>query len=293
MYVSCLSSVLFYCNSYGTCVWNKRWWWQQIHNKSKQWSFSICPTSSPFLPRVYSPHLPSFILAPFSLISPNPTFSRLFPLLHFLLCTIPLEFHKLKSGRTLSSQIVAGILLSYCMQQSLYVVIAQVKSYKINNSVQIYYAGRVIAITVKQRSSFLTLMRSDAASVLFVPSVWRPTHLFYGADVIRQKASFCMFGPRLPYTLVYDSRKMETEYTQLTGRNNISSPREGCEILCAKYCDKYVCLSVSSLAQFEINEAELHQIIVCLLPMTVVGPSLVTLWYVMYFRFCGWCHVFT
>jgi len=27
LYVSCLSSVLFYCNFYGPCVWNKRWWW--------------------------------------------------------------------------------------------------------------------------------------------------------------------------------------------------------------------------------------------------------------------------
>ena len=34
LYVPCLSSVLFYCNFYGPCVWNKRWWWLQTYKKT-------------------------------------------------------------------------------------------------------------------------------------------------------------------------------------------------------------------------------------------------------------------
>ena len=30
----------------------------------------------------------------------------------------------------------------------------------------------------------------------------------------------------------------------------------------------------------------------CVLPMTVVSPTLASLQYVMYFRFCEWRHVF-
>jgi len=33
--------------------------------------------------------------------------------------------------------------------------------------------------------------------------------------------------------------------------------------------------------------------ILCTLPVAVLGPSLMALWYVMYFRFCGWRHLFT
>jgi len=63
----------------------------------------------------------------------------------------------------------------------------------------------------------------------------------------------------------------------------------------AKYCDKYVCLSICPLAYPEnlAVAVELYQICYacCLWPW--LGLDGAPLWYVMYIRFCGWRHVFT
>jgi len=56
----------------------------------------------------------------------------------------------------------------------------------------------------------------------------------------------------------------------------------------------FVCLSsVCLFAWLKKHMAKLHQIfcVCCLRPW--LGPALAVPWYVMFFQFCGWCHVFT
>jgi len=56
--------------------------------------------------------------------------------------------------------------------------------------------------------------------------------------------------------------------------------------LAAKYCDEYVCLTVCPLAYLENHTVELYKFF----SASCLWPGLCPL---MYFRFCGWRHVFT
>jgi len=67
--------------------------------------------------------------------------------------------------------------------------------------------------------------------------------------------------------------------------------------MAAKCCDEYVCLSdclpvclPARTTRKPHGRTEPNFRACC--PWPWLGPPLVGLWYVMYFRFCGWCHIF-
>jgi len=53
-----------------------------------------------------------------------------------------------------------------------------------------------------------------------------------------------------------------------------------------------VCESVCPIAYVKNHTAKLHEICACY-AWPWLGPALITVQYIMYFRFCWWCHVFT
>ena len=65
----------------------------------------------------------------------------------------------------------------------------------------------------------------------------------------------------------------------------------------AKYCDERfcmsVCLSVCPLAYLKIHLSKLHEIFCTCYTGLWLGLLLTTVWYIMYFPFCGWRHVFS
>jgi len=60
----------------------------------------------------------------------------------------------------------------------------------------------------------------------------------------------------------------------------------------AKYCDERVCMSVC-LSSITTHTSKRHEIFRTCYQWPWFGPSLTTVQYVMYFRFCGWRHRFT
>jgi len=65
-----------------------------------------------------------------------------------------------------------------------------------------------------------------------------------------------------------------------------------CSYFTTKYCDEHVCLFIYPIAypgnhMYELRELCVH------VGMALARSLLLALWYVMYFRFCGWRHVFT
>ena len=73
----------------------------------------------------------------------------------------------------------------------------------------------------------------------------------------------------------------------LPARGVITSPRRRN----AKYCYQHVCMSVCPLQYPKTHMSMTFSIQCYLWPW--LGPSLTTMQYVMYFRFCGWRHDFT
>jgi len=61
----------------------------------------------------------------------------------------------------------------------------------------------------------------------------------------------------------------------------------------AKSCDQRVCMSVCPLAYLKNHMFKLHEIFCTCYMWPWFGSCLTTVQYVMYFRFCGWRHVFT
>jgi len=59
-------------------------------------------------------------------------------------------------------------------------------------------------------------------------------------------------------------------------------------------CELLVCLSVCPRGYLQNHTRDLYEIFLCMLPMAVARSSsgVVAIAYVMYFRFCGWHHVF-
>ena len=61
----------------------------------------------------------------------------------------------------------------------------------------------------------------------------------------------------------------------------------------AKYCDQHVCVSVCLLTYLKQHTYKFHPIFRTCYLWPWLGPPLMEMWHVMYFRFCGWRHVFT
>ena len=60
----------------------------------------------------------------------------------------------------------------------------------------------------------------------------------------------------------------------------------------AKYCNQYVCMSVCPQAYLKNRSFKVHEIFCKCYPGPWLSPPLITVEYDMYWRFCGWRHVF-
>ena len=91
-----------------------------------------------------------------------------------------------------------------------------------------------------------------------------------------------------PPHVITDHAALHFPYYYNVNVNNMPNPQ--CSD--AKYCNQYVCLSVC-LHNSKTTQPNFTKFFCMLLKWRWIIPPLAALWCVIYFRFWGWCHVFT
>ena len=96
------------------------------------------------------------------------------------------------------------------------------------------------------------------------------------------KCWHCHFAPFSPLSVLYQTNL-------LANGRLLRSPPPGKG---AKYCDQSVCISVCLLTYLKNRMSKFYEIFYTCCLWLLLGPPLTTVQYVVYFRFCGWCHIF-